>query len=160
MKILITGGNSSTALKLLKAFSNDQVKLGDYGDVPSFSAQNYQFISLGIKNEETIAHTLLNACLDEGIEMILPLHVFEIEAVAKATVLFKEFGIDVLLPTNELLTTYLTGSKTEEWLVYKNGEVVFATRVNETTKEMGKKTLLNGAFYYNVLNNSLSLITL
>ncbi|MGY0037739.1 hypothetical protein [Pedobacter sp. NJ-S-72] len=63
MKTLITGGKSAQALKILKAFTNDQVLLGDYGDMPSFASAQYQFVSLGDKNEETIAHTLLNACL-------------------------------------------------------------------------------------------------
>ena len=87
MKILLTGGKSAVALKLLKAFTNYKVVLADYGDVPLFATKDYELISLGIKNEEVLAHTLLNNCLNEGVDAILPIHSFEIEALAKAEVL-------------------------------------------------------------------------
>jgi len=149
LKILITGGNSSTALKLLKAFKDDEVILADYGDVPSFSSPKYQFKTLGIKNEDTIAHTLLNNCLDESVDVILPLHNFEIEAVAKAEILFNEFNIEVLLPKTDDLHQYLNGSKTDEWVVFKNGEVIFITNADESIIAYGNAKQLNGVFYFN-----------
>ncbi len=149
LKILITGGNSSTALKLLKAFKAYNVILADYGDVPSFSSTNYHFKTLGVKNEDTIAHTLLNNCLDEGIDVILPLHNFEIEAVAKAEILFNEFNIEVLLPKADDLGRYLNGHKANDWAVFKNGEVVFITNADESIIANGNAEQLNGVFYFN-----------
>jgi hypothetical protein len=148
LKILITGGNSSTALKLLKAFKDDNIILADYGDVPSFSSTNYHFKTLGVKNEDTIAHTLLNNCLDEGIDAILPLHAFEIEAVAKAGILFNEFNIEVLLPKADDLHQYLNGSKTDDWVVFKNGETIFLTNDNKSAIAYGNGKQLNGVFYF------------
>ena len=101
MKILITGGKSIQALKLVDAYANDAVVLADYGDAPSFPSTKYHFISLGERNDDIIAHNLLNYCLNEGVDAILPLYTFEIEQVAKSTVLFKEFNIDVLMPDTE-----------------------------------------------------------
>ena len=106
MKILITGGKSALAFKLLKAFAQHQVVLADYGEVPTFSSGAYHFVSLGEKNEDAIAHNLLNTCLDEQIEAVLPIHKFEIEPIAKATVLFNEFNIEVLLPKMDQLAIY------------------------------------------------------
>lgn len=98
MKILITAGKSASALKKLNRFDQYQVVLADYGEVPLLFSKHYQIISLGEKNEETLAHTLLNHCLNEEITAILPLQADEVEAVLKAETLFNEFGIEVLLP--------------------------------------------------------------
>ena len=98
MKILITGGKSAQSLKLLKAYEQDTIILADYGDMPSFPSKHYQFLSLGERNDDTIAHNLLNHCLDEEADAIIPLHAFELEEVAKSVVLFEEFNIRVLIP--------------------------------------------------------------
>lgn len=98
MKILITGGKSVQALKLVAAYENDTVLLADYGEVPSFPSAKYQFLSLGERNDDVIAHNLLNYCLDLEVDAIVPLHAFEIDQVAKAAVLFEEFNIQVLIP--------------------------------------------------------------
>lgn len=98
MKILITGGKSTTALKMLKSFDQHQLILADYGEVPLLFSKNYKLISLGEKNEDTLAHTLLNYCLNEGVDAVLPIEPFELEAVLKAEVLFNEFNIEVLRP--------------------------------------------------------------
>lgn len=98
MKILITGGKSVQALKLAAAYANDAIVLADYGDVPHFPSAKYSFLSLGERNDDVIAHNLLNHCLNEGVDAILALYVFEIEEIAKSTVLFEEFNIHVLMP--------------------------------------------------------------
>ena len=142
MKILITGGNSSIALKLLKAFSQHEVILGDYGDVPAFSSPNYTLVSLGEKNEDTLAHTLLNCCLDNGVDMILPLHEFELMPVAKTKVLFNEFNIEVLLPEAEAIGKFVRPNKHDNWLILKAGEAIFATAPFNIDDQH-----LSGAFY-------------
>lgn len=147
MKILITGGKSATALKLLKAFAEHEIVLADYDEVPSFSSAAYRFISLGAKNEDTLAHTLLNNCLDENVEAILPLHDFEIESVAKATILFKEFNIEVLLPHQEDLIQYLDSTKSVDWAVFNQGDLIFTTRANELLMAKAQAYCLSGAYY-------------
>ena len=103
MKILITGGRSAQALKLLKKFSDAQVILADYGDTPSLVTDQYYFISLGARNDDIIAHNLLNHCLNEAADAILALHDFEIGEMARSRVLFEEFNIEVLLPETDQL---------------------------------------------------------
>ena len=161
LKVLITGGKSALALKMLKAFAKHQVVLADYGEMPNSS----RFISLGEKNEDIIAHNLLNNCLDEGVDMILPLHTFEISATAKAKVLFNEFNIEVLLPNDGDLNTYFdqqTILKHEHWAVFRRAEILFASMADEKLVNFGKANCLNGAFYVNYDNTlaNLKLITI
>jgi hypothetical protein len=163
LKILITGGKSAGALKLLKAFKNDEVVLADYGDVPVFSATSYQFISLGQKNEDTLAHTLLNHCLDNQVEIILPIHAFEIEPLAKAEILFNEFNVDILLPSMNAYEGYMNvGVSKANWVIYQKGAVRFSTQEAEEIPAYGKAHLLSGAFYFEMLDKELklSLITI
>lgn len=98
MNILITGGKSVQALKLVVAYPNDKVVLADYGEVLLFPSAKYRFISLGERNDDIIAHNLLNHCLNEAVDAIMPLHEFEIGQIQKSAVLFEEFNIKVLIP--------------------------------------------------------------
>ena len=162
MKILLTGGKSAVALKLLKAFSKDKVVLADYGDVPVFASDAYQYISLGIKNEDVLAHTLLNNCLNEGVDAILPLHSFEIEALAKAKVLFEEFNISLLLPSVSEMRTYLkpeNNNKKDHWAVFMDGSMLFATMDSDILPNEARNSKLNGAFYVHD-TNQFTLITI
>lgn len=104
MRILITGGKSALAIKQANQFVNDSVVLADYGDMPSFSSAKYNFLSLGERNDDIIAHNLLNHCLNEGVDAIVALHDFEMNELIKSMVLFKEFNIEVLTAD-----TYITG---------------------------------------------------
>ncbi len=151
MKILITGGKSASALKILKAFAAHEVLLADYGEMPFFSAGTYKFISLGEKNEDTIAHSLLNTCLDQEVDLFLPIHEFEVKPVAKAQILFNEFTIKVLLPNQDVLESYLKPQllmEQPEWIVFARGEVLFTTSVEPGLAAFGKEAQLSGVFYF------------
>ena len=146
---------------MLKAFTRHQVVLADYDEMPN----SPRFISLGEKNEETVAHTILSNCLDEGIDMILPLRNFEISPLAKAKVLFDEFNVEILLPNDGDLSAYfdpLSASKHEYWAVFRKGEAIFASMADEQTAASGQTLCLNGAFYINYDNAvaNLKLITI
>jgi len=155
LKTLITGGKSAQALKILKAFTADQVLLGDYGDMPSFASAQYQFVSLGERNDETIAHTLLNACLDQEADRLLPLYQFELEAVMRSAILFEEFNIHVLLPDLISFPHYLADTVADKlnWAVFDKGELLYATMPAADFSVLGKEKALNGVFYMNEDNN-------
>ena len=158
MKLLITGGTALIPLKLLKAFESAEVVLADYGDVPMLHSKAYQMMSLGPKNEEIIAHNLLTVCLDAGVDWVLPLHAFELEALAKAKVLFAEFGIRLLLPDQEVLAQYLPENRVvalNEWAIYDSGKLFYANGENEIWQQQQN---LTGAFTW--ANGHLSLITI
>ncbi|RYG03733.1 MAG: hypothetical protein EOO07_31615 [Chitinophagaceae bacterium] len=165
MKVLITGGKSALALKMLKAFAQYQVILADYGEMPDFPSTTCKFVSLGEKNEEILAHNLLNHCLDEEIDLVLPLHAFEIVAIAKAKTLFGEFNIDVLLPNDHDMPHYLNASgseKPKKWAVFMNGNVLFQSFTAEEGVAVAESSTLSGAFYINEVQSvaNLTLITI
>lgn len=147
MKILITGGNNSKALKLLKAFPDHFILLADYGDVPMMVTENYALKTLGPINKDSTAHILLEFCITEAIDSIIPINDFEIEAISKSSVLFNEYGIQVLLPNTEHIDEYLskTIESTQNWAVFINGVNIFSTSSafpkNQTEK-------LNGIYYF------------
>lgn len=149
MKTLITGGKSAQALKLLKAFTGDQVILADYGDIPSFVSAQYQMIDLGPRNDDTIAHNLLNACLDQEADRLLPIYSFELEAIVKSSVLFEEFNIHILLPEASVFPIYLDQIPNDKknWAVFDKGLLVYSTLLDTAFLETGKEKKLNGAFY-------------
>ncbi len=95
----------------MKAFPTHFVLLADYGDVPGIVSEHYAFSSLGILNKDSIAHILLNFCITESIDSIIPLHSFEVEPIAKSAVLFGEYGIDVLTPHADLVADFLSTEK-------------------------------------------------
>ncbi|MCX2473357.1 hypothetical protein OQZ33_03335 [Pedobacter sp. MC2016-05] len=159
MKILITGGNTAKALKLMKAFPSHFVLLADYGDVPGIVTENYAFTSLGKLNQDSIAHLLLNFCITEAIDCIIPLHNYEIEPLAKSAVLFGEYGIQVLTPPADSLLNYISLEKTNygNYAVFIQGECIFASGDEIFIKQNEE---LNGVFGYNNSNDDLKLLTI
>ncbi len=150
---------------MLKAFESHQIVLADYGEMPNFSSSAYQFISLGEKNEDTIAHNLINNCLNEGVDWILPLHSFEIMALAKASILFSEFNLAILLPSLNDLSLYFDVNDTTKytnWALFRDGEVLFMSFTDDRIASFAKNSSLSGAFYINNQNTvaNLTLITI
>jgi len=153
LKILITGGNNAKALKLMKAFPSHFVLLADYGDVPAIVTENYAFSSLGLLNKDSIAHMLLNFCITEAIDCIIPLHEYEVVPLAKSAVLFGEYGIQVLLPDADVIADYLTTEKVtrQNFAVFVHGERIFSTEEHFVPKNGSSN--LNGVFSYNHTND-------
>lgn len=158
MKILITGGNNAKALKLMKAFPSHFVLLADYGDVPSIITENYAFASFGALNKDSIAHLLLNFCITEAIDSIIPLHDYEIEPLAKSAVLFGEYGIHVLTPPPELIESYRSIEKNtfNNFAVFIHGECIFASGGEIFIR---REEELSGVFGYNLPDDELKLFT-
>lgn len=143
----------------MKAFPSHFVLLADYGEVAAIATENYAFTSLGALNPDSIAHILLNFCITEGIDCIIPLHRFEVEPIAKSAVLFGEYGIQVLLPDASAVSAYLPSetASPQNFAVFIGGECVFASG-----KEIFVRTAeeLNGVFGYNVADDELKLFTI
>ncbi|MBB6238200.1 hypothetical protein HDC90_002829 [Pedobacter sp. AK013] len=152
MKILITGGNNAKALKLMKAFPSHFVLLADYGDVPGIITEKYAFSSLGLLNKDSIAHLLLNFCITEGIDCIIPLHDYEVEPLAKSAVLFGEYGIQVLLPNADVIADYLPREKQsfQNFAVYIHGDCIYSSGENTVPQKLSSS--FNGVFGFNNAN--------
>ncbi|MET4082540.1 hypothetical protein ABIB40_002500 [Pedobacter sp. UYP30] len=136
MNILITGGKNAKVFKLLKAFNHSFVVFGDYDEMPAISTASYCFANLGKKNTQSIAHVLLNFCLSESIDVLIPTYNFEIEQMAKAVQLFAEYNIEVLLPAMDELEIYLreTNFINPAFIVVKKGEWLFSSTGNTAQK--------------------------
>lgn len=143
----------------MKAFPNHFVLLADYGEVAAIATEKYAFTSLGVLNQDSIAHILLNFCITEGVDCIIPLHQYEVEPIAKSAVLFSEYGIQVLLPEASSIAGYLNHEPNtfQNFAVFVGGECVFANG-----KEIFVRTeeKLNGVFGYNVADDELKLFTI
>lgn len=147
MKILITGGKSSIALKLSRAVEGNELLMADYGEMPLIQSKLYSFVALGDLNGEVIAHNLLTTCLNENISLLLPLYKFEIIALAKAEVLFEEFAVRLLLPT--IADDFLTnGISRQNWMVFDRGETIFYTLADQELMAKGKMLHWSGAYYF------------
>ncbi|MGY3052515.1 hypothetical protein ACVWYG_000705 [Pedobacter sp. UYEF25] len=129
MNILITGGKNAKVFKLLRAFDRDFVIFGDYEEVPAISSSSYRFANLGKKNEQSVAHVLLEFCISESIEVLIPTHTFEVEQMAKAIQLFAEYNITVLLPKQDEIDNYLEEINlvSPSLLIFRQGELIFST---------------------------------
>ncbi|MDQ7949377.1 MAG: hypothetical protein REI78_00125 [Pedobacter sp.] len=148
MKILITGGRSAKAIKLMKAFSGWEIIMADYGDMPTLASANYQLLSLGDINEESIAHLLLTHCLDQQVDVLLPLHRFEIEPLIKADILFEEFNVSICAPDRNSYLDYLLPAQNpkKDWAIFNQGELVYCTMPNAALDQLGTENRWNGAF--------------
>jgi len=151
LKILITGGNSATALKLTKAFNNYAILLADYGVVPDFSYGSTQIKSMGALQNDSLVHHLLSFCLDHEVDLLLPLYPNEIEELHKSINLFNEFNIQLLIPSDHL-STYISTVKMPnqtDWFVHFNGKILFASNTLLIDNQFSQKMVVNGVFYLN-----------
>ena len=154
-RILITGGASAKALTLLKAFPDATIFLADYGEMPAVTMKSVQFISLGNKNPDTAAHNLLKTCLDEQIDILLPLYDFEVAALSISVLLFTEFNILPLVPSPSWFTSnHEDETVTKEWVVLNEGKVIYPLSNVHTYPD------LTGAFYLNEAGIPVKLFTL
>lgn len=137
----------------MKAFPSHFVLLADYGDVPGIITENYAFSSLGVLNKGSIAHILLNFCITEAIDCIIPLHDYELEPLAKSAVLFSEYGIQVLLPIADVIADYITEEKLayQNFAVFIHGDRIFST--DDSSAPTNTSPKLNGVFGYNDADN-------
>lgn len=137
----------------MKAFPSHFVLLADYGDVPGIVTENYAFSSLGVLNKDSIAHILLNFCITEAIDCIIPLQHYELEPLAKSAVLFSEYGIQVLLPDAAIIAGYLAEEKLtyQNFAVFIHGDQIFSTGEGSLPTDVSSK--LNGVFGYNDAND-------
>lgn len=153
MKILITGGKTVLALKLIKAFDGEEILLGDYGEMPSIATNSYSFVELGQWNADILAHNLLTKCLDKGVDILLPLYEAEIIALTKSLVLFEEFGLKVLLPENPQLNS----SKFKDWGVFMGGKQIYASAADIQVENSNS---LNGVYALDVETGQLALASI
>ncbi|PST82105.1 hypothetical protein C7T94_14970 [Pedobacter yulinensis] len=131
----------------MKAFAGHHLILGGYGEMPSLQTPEYRFVSLGAYLPAALAHQLLQACLDQGADAILPLLAEEVRALAESAVLFAEFGIRVLLPADAIHWLAPATPAAERWSVWLEGKPVAAfPPLTGAEESAGRSAALQGAF--------------
>jgi len=96
--LLITFGTRALAQRLSNLLKNEFIiHFATSEEVPVFL--NSKFTPIPIGSNPTYAHELLKICLDQHIQVLLPIGLSEIKALAEAKVLFEEYNIQVLTPS-------------------------------------------------------------
>jgi hypothetical protein len=101
MSILITGAANSAAYRLARLLDYEDVFFADVVEVPSIPGRKIRCIP--DPSSTSYAHKILTFCLDNGIYTIYPLHLNEVLELSKARQLFLEYGISVIIPSDEWL---------------------------------------------------------
>lgn len=100
--LLITFGTRALAQRLSNLLKNDfTIHFATSEEVPVFL--NSKFMVIPVGSNPTYAHELLKICLDQQIQILLPIGLSEVKAIAEAKVLFEEYNIQVLTPSLEEL---------------------------------------------------------
>ncbi|MBP3943084.1 hypothetical protein J5U18_05835 [Sphingobacteriaceae bacterium WQ 2009] len=102
--ILLTFGTRAFAQRIAKMLTAEfNVFFASAEEIPTvlLAAGNYLKIPAGLL--PTYAHELLKIALDKKIDYILPLGMHEIRTLADASILFEEYGIQVLSPHRDTL---------------------------------------------------------
>ena len=101
-KILITYATRPLGLRIAKLLSASfEIEKTTSDEIPSVLKSAYTAIPRG--QNPTYAHELLKLALDKACQYVLPLGKEKAFALAETSLLFEEYGIQVLCPPKELL---------------------------------------------------------
>lgn len=101
-KILITYATRPLGLRVAKLLGQTMlVEKASSDEIPSVLKQVYGSIPRGAN--PVYAHEVLKLALDKDCNYVLPLGLDEIRTLSEATVLFEEYGIQVLCPSRDIL---------------------------------------------------------
>lgn len=150
MAILITAAAHSLAYRLEQILNITDVFLGDQNDLPAIPGK--KFLRIPPASSTSFSHEILSACLDHNISEIYPLHRDEIIELSKSRQLFEEYGISLIIASDEWLKNNSTISSfiTSNLAVLKDG-VIKAGNLSVTAAFPGEKA--SGVYTWIVLDN-------
>lgn len=99
MAILITAASYSLAYKLERSLNESEVYFADQIEMPLIPGK--RFIRIPDASSSIFTSEMLKVCLDNHIIKIFPLKAAEIKELAKADQLFQEYGINIILLSND-----------------------------------------------------------
>ncbi|MDP2413697.1 hypothetical protein [Daejeonella sp.] len=99
MAILITAASFSLAYKLEQSLNESEVYFAEHIEMPSIPGK--KFIRIPEASSPIFTSELLKICIDNQIVKIYPLKEAEIKELSKAKQLFIEYGINIIIPSNE-----------------------------------------------------------
>lgn len=123
MAILITAAASSGAYRLARILQSADIYFADVRDLPAIAGK--KFLHIPSTTSSAYAHEILALCLDNNITIVYPLHRDEVTELAKARQLFSEYGIHLVIPSDEWLKNKLNvfPFNSSNVLVLEKGEV-------------------------------------
>lgn len=103
-RILITFGTRPLALRITKRLNNRyEVIYASSEEIPDLLLKSGNYFRIPSGLLPTFAHEMLKLCLDQQIDLLLPLGVFELKSLTESKTLFEEYGVAVLAPDKEVL---------------------------------------------------------
>lgn len=115
-------------------------------EIPSIFASTYHKIPHGAN--PVFAHELLKLCLDQGVDYILPMEPSECTTLADTRVLFEEYGISVLLPTDfNNIATVQNPPSNYPMELFHNGKSLWSATDKQANKS-GLYTLINEEWHW------------
>ncbi|SEM92019.1 hypothetical protein SAMN05216436_10957 [bacterium A37T11] len=103
--ILISQGTHPFAQRLAKLLVSFECCYG-ITDPHSPLLQTTKYLLIPDAGSPHFVHGLLKSCLDRQIQLLIPLGQRELIPLAQAAPLFSEYGIDILLPSQQDLSFY------------------------------------------------------
>lgn len=96
---------SALAQKLARIFSTeDQVIFGDHMAIPDLLVASGKYVATPRGNSPSFNHEMLKIGIDNQYDLIIPLRREEIIQLAACKDLFEEYGIQLAVPSHQLLT--------------------------------------------------------
>lgn len=101
MPFLITAGLNPEAYRLQRVLNADNIIFSDQVTMPAIAGR--ENLVLPNSNSPSYAHEALKACLDYNVTKFYPLKGAEIIELAKSRQLFIEYGIELIIPSDDWL---------------------------------------------------------
>lgn len=123
MAILITAAATSAAFRLERILGSDNVYFADHSNLPAIPGK--KFLQIPAATSNSFSHELLKICLDFSIAEIYTLRLDEITELAKSRLLFEEFGISLIIPSDQWLENKINVSSFRSYsiIILINGTV-------------------------------------
>src|SRR5690606_18818654 len=93
-RVLITQGTRPFAQRVGKLLQMEQsVQFGTAEEIPDVLLQTSKYIRLPAADIPAFEHEMLRTCLDNGIDVLIPLGETEVYLLSMVLALFAEYGI-------------------------------------------------------------------
>lgn len=108
MAILITAASYSAAFKIHRLLGSASVYFGEQLEMPPIPGN--EFIRLPETGSPSYINEMLKLCLDNQISTVFPLKRTEINVLSGARQLFEEYGISLIIPSDNWIHYRLSDS--------------------------------------------------
>ena len=142
MPDLITAALSQQAYRLHRTLNNSDTVFADISELPFIPGR--EGIVIPSYHSMSFTHEILKICLDYHISRVFPLVFGEIAELSKARMLFSEYDISLIIPSDSWLRDNPPQRLPDlpEILVWENGSQIAGPSIGETEQRPDE----NGVF--------------